>query len=148
MDNATKAAVLEILGTVPDMTIATMREDGYPQATTVSFVNDGLTIYFGTGAQSQKAHNIGRNDKVSLTVNCTYRSWEEIKGLSLAGTARQVTDASEAQHVGQLMFAKFPQIGRFVSTDAGDLTLFRVTPSVVYLLDYSKGFGHTERFVV
>src|ERR1700731_3853356 len=29
-----------------DMTIATVREDGYPQATAVSYVNDGLAVYF------------------------------------------------------------------------------------------------------
>ena len=30
-----------------DMTIATVREDGYPQATAISYVNDGLAISFG-----------------------------------------------------------------------------------------------------
>jgi general stress protein 26 len=144
MNSDTKTSITSILANVADMTIATIRADGYPQATTVSFVSDGLTLYFGTGAQSQKARNIARNDKVSITINCPYRSWDDIKGLSLAGTARLVTDASEAQHVGALMFAKFPQIRNFISVDAGDLTLFCVTPSVICLLDYSKGFGHTE----
>jgi hypothetical protein len=48
--------------------IATIRPDGYPQATTVSYVSDGLTIYFGCVAESQKAQNIAYNNKVSLTV--------------------------------------------------------------------------------
>jgi hypothetical protein len=51
-------------------------EDGYPQATTVSYVSDGLTIYFGCGEASQKARNLARNTKVSLTVTLTMRcSW-------------------------------------------------------------------------
>ncbi|HEY0301944.1 MAG TPA: pyridoxamine 5'-phosphate oxidase family protein [Rhizomicrobium sp.] len=139
-----KTAIVSILESVPDMTIATVRDDGWPQATTVSFVSDGLTIYFGTGAQAQKARNIARNDKVSVTVNRPYRSWNEIKGLSLGGTARRLSDPAEMQRVGQMMFAKFPEIGNYIAADAGELALFKISPSVIALLDYGKGFGHTE----
>jgi nitroimidazol reductase NimA-like FMN-containing flavoprotein (pyridoxamine 5'-phosphate oxidase superfamily) len=45
MDKAVKATILDILSKQTDMTIATLREDQYPQATTVSYVNDGLDIY-------------------------------------------------------------------------------------------------------
>ena len=34
-------------------TIATLRPDGWPQATTVGYVNEGLTLYFLCGLQSQ-----------------------------------------------------------------------------------------------
>jgi nitroimidazol reductase NimA-like FMN-containing flavoprotein (pyridoxamine 5'-phosphate oxidase superfamily) len=64
-----KQEILSILDDANDMTIATVREDGYPQATTVSYVNDGLAIYFGCAANSQKAKNLARDSKVSLTVN-------------------------------------------------------------------------------
>src|SRR3974390_1095064 len=69
MDLALEQEIVSILNEANDLTIATVREDGYPQATTVSYVNDGLTIYFGCAAQSQKAKNIGHSAKVSLTVN-------------------------------------------------------------------------------
>lgn len=42
------------------MTIATIRDDGYPQATVVGFVHDGLTIYFGSDRNSQKARKNGK----------------------------------------------------------------------------------------
>ena len=58
MDPALKDEITSILDGANDMTIATIREDGYPQATTVSYVNDGLAIFFGCAAQSQKAKNI------------------------------------------------------------------------------------------
>ena len=60
MDPGLKKEILSILDDASDMTIATVREDGYPQATTVSYVNDGLTIYFGCAANSQKAGNLAR----------------------------------------------------------------------------------------
>jgi general stress protein 26 len=78
MDPALEQEIVSILDEANDLTIATVREDGYPQATTVSYVNKGLTIYFGCAAQSQKASNIGHSAKVSLTVNLPYASWEEI----------------------------------------------------------------------
>lgn len=139
--------ILSIMDGVDDMTIATVREDGFPQATTVSYVNDGLTIYFGTGAHAQKAHNIARCDKVSLTINAPYASWDEIEGVSIGGRASKVTDTEEQNRVGQLMFSKFPQIAQYAANPPDtELVIFRVDPVVISLLDYSKGFGHADLF--
>ena len=60
MDPGLKKEILSILDDANDMTIATVREDGYPRATTVSYVDDGLTIYFDCAANSQKAKNLAR----------------------------------------------------------------------------------------
>ena len=117
MDPALTRDVIFILDQANDMTIATVREDGYPQATTVSYVNEGLIIYFGCAAQSQKAKNIGHNAKVSLTVNLPYASWDEIRGLSVGGKAARVTDAKEMDRVGQMMLRKFPQIALYGPAD-------------------------------
>lgn len=146
MDETTRNQIISIIDDVDDMTIATIREDGYPQATTVSYVNDGLTIYFGTTADAQKARNIARSNKVSLTINRDYSNWGEIEGLSLAGVATPVTDPAEQKKIGALLFEKFPQIADYVppDTDTEDLVLFRIDPKVISLLDYSKEFGHTE----
>ncbi len=54
-----------------------------------------MTIYFGTAADSQKARNIDRSNKVSLTINLPYEDWSEIVGLSMGGNASQVTDREE-----------------------------------------------------
>jgi general stress protein 26 len=144
MDPDLRQEILAILSGANDMTIATIREDGYPQATTVSYVNDGLKIYFGCAAESQKAINITRSDKVSLTVNLPYSSWEEIRGVSIGGTAAPVTDPKEIDRVGQLMLRKFPQIAQYASTGMQGITLLRVTPEIISVLDYRKGFGHTD----
>ena len=90
MDDVLREEILSVLKGASDMTIATIRPDGYPQATTISYVSDGLTIYFGCAAESQKAQNIAYNNKVSLTVTLPYFSWEGIRGLSMV-----VSDASQ-----------------------------------------------------
>ena len=145
MDPALREWIVSILEGAQDMTIATVREDGYPQATTVSYVSDGLTIYFACGAASQKARNITRNDKVSLTVNLPYSNWDEIRGLSAGGTAERITAPQEMEEIGRLMFKKFPQISQYATDGMMEgVALIRVTPKVFSILDYGKGFGHTE----
>jgi general stress protein 26 len=139
-----KQEITSILDDANDMTIATIREDGYPQATTVSYVNDGLKIYSGCAAHSQKAKNLARDSKVSLTVNLPYTSWNDIRGLSIGGKAERVTDPYEVDQAGQLMFEKFPQIARYAPAELEDIALFRVTPKIISVLDYRKGFGHTD----
>jgi len=144
MDPALTEEIISVLEDANDMTIATVREDGYPQATTVSYANDGLKIYFGCAAGSQKAKNIARNSKVSLTVNLPYTSWKEIRGLSIGGRAEPVTASREVEQVGQLMFQKFPQIAGYAPAELEEIVLFRVTPEIISVLDYRKGFGHTQ----
>ena len=138
MDSALTREVISILNEANDMTIATARDDGYPQATTVSYVNDGLA------AKSQKAKNIARSAKVSLTVNLPYASWDEIRGLSVGGKAAAITDPKETDRVGEMMLRKFPQIARYAPADMEQLVLFRVTPEIISVLDYRKGFGHAD----
>jgi pyridoxine/pyridoxamine 5'-phosphate oxidase len=144
MQTTLKQEILAVLANAADMTIATVREDGYPQATTVSYVNDGLAIYFGTGASSQKARNLARNRKVSITINLPYTSWDDIRGVSFGGVAERIAAAHESSRVSQLMLRKFPQIANYASAITGELALFRVTPQVISLLDYRQGFGHTK----
>jgi general stress protein 26 len=144
MDPALEDEIVSILDGANDMTIATIRQDGYPQATTVSYVNDGLAIYFGCAAQSQKAKNIARNAKISLTINLPYASWNDIRGLSMGGKAEPITDPAQIDAVARLMCEKFPQISPYAPAEVEGIELFRITPEFVSVLDYRKGFGHSD----
>jgi nitroimidazol reductase NimA-like FMN-containing flavoprotein (pyridoxamine 5'-phosphate oxidase superfamily) len=144
MDPALKQEIVAILEDANDMTIATIREDGYPQATTLSYVNDGLAIYFGCAADSQKAKNLARDNRVSLTVNLPYASWNDIRGLSIGGRAEPVTDPQAVEQAAQLMLEKFPQIDGYAPAELDAIVVFQVTPEVISVLDYRKGFGHSD----
>ena len=56
--------ILSLLDQHGIMTIATLRPDGWPQATTVGYANEGLTLYFLCGPESQKAANLARDERV------------------------------------------------------------------------------------
>lgn len=144
MDREIEAFILDLLGQHNILTLATAREDGWPQATTVGYVNDGLTLYVGCGADSQKIRNIKRSNKVSLTIDRDEEDWSRIQGLSMAATAEIVTDQAEIAHVSELMLAKFPQVKAMPEPDWSSLALVKITPKVISVLDYTKGFGHTE----
>lgn len=142
MDAILRAQILAILDAGQDMTLATVRPDGAPQATTVSYVADGLRPCFGCWTQSQKARNIAHDDRVSLTIDLPYERWAEIRGLSLFGRAERVTGA-EQDRLGRLFLERFPEMAAH-PVDESQMAVFRVTPVVVSILDYRKGFGHTD----
>jgi nitroimidazol reductase NimA-like FMN-containing flavoprotein (pyridoxamine 5'-phosphate oxidase superfamily) len=144
MDTALKEKILGVLDRSPDMTVCTVRPDGAPQATVVSFVHDGLNLYFGTGARSQKSENIAHDPRVSITVTAPYADWLQIEGISLFGIASEIEDVAGKVHVAELMMRRFPKIGAIQVIDPYDMKLFRVRPTVVSVLDYTKGFGHSD----
>ncbi len=130
------------------MTLATLRPDGWPQATTVGYVHEGTTLWFLCGLDSQKARNLARDDRVSLTVDHDTPDLMAITGLSMAARAHRVVDEGEARKVLDMLMQQYPDAP---ATTAGlqlpspaDVALFRVEPEVISVLDYTQGFGHTE----
>ena len=57
MEKTMENLVLDIMRSHNVLTLATLREDGYPQANTVIYVNDGLTMYFPNIKFLTKANN-------------------------------------------------------------------------------------------
>jgi nitroimidazol reductase NimA-like FMN-containing flavoprotein (pyridoxamine 5'-phosphate oxidase superfamily) len=136
--------IRDILGRHNNMTIATLRPDGFPQATTVGYANNGTLIYFGCGVASQKARNIAHDPRVSAAIDKDHDDWSQIEGLSLAGRAARVSDPEELAKVAALFLAKFPQVAAFSPDDRAATAIYRITPTVISVLDYSKGFGHSD----
>ncbi len=146
MDEETRKKILTLLDQHRIMTIATLRPDGWPQATTVGYVNEGLTLYFLCGLDSQKAANLAQDDRVSLTIDHDTADLMAITGLSMAARARAVLDRAEADKVLRMLPLKYPDSPplSMPMPTPDDVRIFRVTPTVISVLDYSKGFGHTD----
>lgn len=146
MDDGMRKKILMILDQHKIMTIATLRPDGWPQATTVGYANEDLTLYFLCGKESQKAANLARDDRVSLTIDHDTLQVMEITGLSMAARARIVTDRTEAEKALRLLMLKYPEQTSLPlpMPRPEDVSLVRITPVVISVLDYTKGFGHTD----
>ena len=137
--------ILTILDQHRIMTIATLRPDGWPQATTVGYANEGLTLYFLCLRDSQKAANLAKDDRVSLTIDHDTPEVMATTGLSMAARAQALADRDEAGKALRMLQMKFPGLSQPLPMLSLENTkIFRVTPTVISVLDYSKGFGHTD----
>ena len=148
MEQAIRTKIVALLDQHRNMTLATLRPDGWPQATTVGYANDGLTLWFLCGLDSQKATNLGRDNRVSLTIDDDTPEVMEITGLSMAARAQPVVDRAEAENALRLLMLKYPEQKSLPSSmpmpTPENVRIFRLTPTVISVLDYSKGFGHTD----
>lgn len=147
MDDAMRRKILGLLDAHRIMTVATLRPDGWPQATTVGYVNEGLVLYFLCGLDSQKARNLARDDRVSLTIDHDTPDIMAITGLSMAAHARPVEDRAEAERVLRLLPTKYPEQATplpMPMPTADQVRIFRVEPVVISVLDYRLGFGHSD----
>ena len=141
MDEALRSKILDVLQRQHLMTLATIRPDGYPQATTVNYINEDFILYFATDASSQKAGNIKRNNKVSVAIVERAHDFYKLRGLSMSGTAVRVPEKQRADDLTLRLFRRLPQSRRFVPEDPASLAVYAVTPVAIALIDYASGFG-------
>jgi nitroimidazol reductase NimA-like FMN-containing flavoprotein (pyridoxamine 5'-phosphate oxidase superfamily) len=144
MKSQFKRQIVDLLNQHRIMTIATNRPDGWPQATVVSYANDGLIIYCRISRDSQKCANIARDPRVSLAIAKDYPQPLQIRGLSIAAHVVEVTDRGERDHAAEVLLQRYPEYKVLPRLDPAAVPTFRLTPEFVSVLDYSKGFGHSD----
>ena len=147
MDDALKRQVLALLAHHRIMTVATNRPDGWPQATTVGYVNDGLILYFLCSPESQKAKNLTRDDRISSDHRSRYDQpdgdYRLIDGCP-CGTSHR--SGGNGGGTG-LLDERYPEYAGFAIRPE-EIRVYRVVPKVISVLDYTKGFGHSELVVL
>jgi general stress protein 26 len=147
MDKKQETFVLDILSTHRTMSLATIRDDGFPQANTVSYANDGLTLYFVTNSIYSKVKNLQACNKVSLTIDRDYMDWTKIKGLSMGAIAEILTDPKDIEIAMGCLFQKFPALKEMLEPETPH-AIIKITPKIISILDYSVEFAYTELFEV
>ena len=143
MNPQDKETIFRLLAQHRIMAVATVRPDGWPQATTVGYASEGLALYFLCGRQSQKAANIAADNRISLVIDHDTSDLMGNEGLSMAAHAYPVTDFAELAKVLELFGTKFPE-WTLPQPGFSAMLLFLVVPEVISILDYRKGFGHSD----
>lgn len=150
LDAHNYALVTAILAGTNEMTLATIGPDGAPHATTVSFASDGLRLYAAIALDSQKAHAIRGDGRVSLTVNAPFREWDDIRGLSIDGIATMINEQAGQAAASELLLQKLPGYARLIGSAPSvpwpGMLFILIVPHALTLLDYTQRFGHSERF--
>lgn len=139
---------VDILNQYRLMAIATLRADGWPQATMVSYANDGLLLYFIVSRASQKFANIVRNSRVSIVVGRDFEEPAQIRALSIGANASEVRDPVQRERAIDLILERHPALATFPRPDPQQSAVMRAYCSIVTILDYSKGFGHADLLTV
>lgn len=67
-----------------------------------------------------------------------------ITGLSMAAHAYLVTDSAEIEKALNLLVERYPEYTKYPPPKPEEIRIFRVEPKVISVLDYTKGFGHTD----
>lgn len=128
------------------MSVATLRPDGWPQATVVNYLADGLTLYFLVAQDSQKRANIAADPRVSIAIGDDAQGPPQ--GLSLAGLATQVDDPFWVEALNRRIWGT-PEFARFEPHPSGQgVTLLRFKPQWVSLIDYGSPPGRIQLFAV
>ena len=143
-----KDKAIDLLNANRLMAIATLRPDGWPQSTTVSYANEDILIYFVVSRQSQKFANIERDDRVSLAIGQDFHDPATIAAVSIAARASEIRDPNQRERAVKLLLERHPGLRRLERPEPGHSAVMRANPEIITILDYSKGFGHADLLTV
>ena len=130
------------------MAIATIRSDGWPQNTVVSYANEGILLYFVVSRKSQKFTNIQKDDRVSLVIGRDFPDPSTIRALSIAAHASEIRDSKQREQAVRLLLDRHPELRALEFPDPAHSAVMKAYPSIITILDYSKGFGHADVLTV
>ena len=126
------------------MTIATVRPDGWPQATMVGYANEGFRLYFLIYRTSQKFDNIAHDGRIAVTVGHEPRQLSEIKAVYAGCVVREVTDLAERCRAWQLLAKRHPNLTDLAPPEDAEVATMAADCKHLSILDYGQGIGHTE----
>ncbi|WP_292098886.1 pyridoxamine 5'-phosphate oxidase family protein [Brevundimonas sp.] len=140
------AAVAELLGSARLMALGVNRPDGWPQVTTIGYVNDGLKLYFVIARDSQKFRNIQADPRVSVAIRPEGAEADTV-GVSLAGRAVEVTDAVEVERLNKLVFERYPDARAFCPSGSS-VAVMRLSPEIVAPVAVISGRSRAETYAI
>jgi len=139
--------VFRILDENRTMALATLRPDGWPQATTVGYVHDAFALYFAVASSSQKLANIRRDPRTSIAIGHPDPSGRRVSGLSMAARSVELSDWREVEHVNDLIRARYPEAAVFAPRNS-NAAVIRAEPQILSVVDDAAGLQQPALFRV
>jgi len=137
-------AVVALLDSCRLMSIGVNRPDGWPQVTTVGYVNEGLNLYFVTARDSQKLANITADPRVSVSVYSQAINGDAV-GVSMAAMAEEVTDPALVERLNQQVFARYADL-RVFGPGADSVAVVRLRPQIISPVGVKDGRSKAQSF--
>src|SRR6266496_295762 len=124
--------VQDYLDGQPTLTLATASRGGVPRATTLTYVNDGASVYVWTRPETTTARQMEDNPVVSFAIDQYASDWQETKGIQASGEAQVVLNPTELSRVIGLFETKYPPLAGALGTG---VSVFRIAPKELQFID-------------
>jgi PPOX class probable F420-dependent enzyme len=137
------AEVRAFLDAGRDLQVASINGDGTPHLVTMWYALDGDVLTFWTYGKSQKVVNLRRDPRITALV-ATGEKYEELKGVSVAGTAEIVDDREAVGAFGERVFERYwgpitdDAVREGVAVMGAKRVLIRIKPDKIVSWDHSK----------
>jgi len=159
MRNDLLARILAFLAAHTTLTLATVAEDGQPQAAALFYAHDRaadgrLALYFLSEPSSRHCANLARQPRCAATIQADGQDWQEIQGLQIEGEAELVR-GRELARAARVYTAKFSFLGELLHGGEGPAALaglvarcrfYKLTPRWIRLIDNRQGIGYKEEW--
>lgn len=89
-----------------DLQVASLNGDGSPHLVTMWYLREGDDLTFWTYGKSQKVVNVRRDPRITVLV-ATGEAYEQLRGVSINGTAEVVDDLDEVLAFGERVYEKY-----------------------------------------
>lgn len=140
-------AIVELLERDRLMTLACNRPDGWPQATTVGYLNEGLNLYFVVARTSQKFANLQADPRASVAIRSESGGRGNGVGLSMAGRVVEVTETETIERINPLVAERYPQVNVYCPSGKS-VAVFCFQPNIVSAVGVVEGVSDPETFTI
>jgi uncharacterized protein YhbP (UPF0306 family) len=140
-----RVAALKYLAQHQVMTLAT-GAGGKIWAAAVFYVNLDFYLFFLSAGHTRHARHLAESPWAAATIQEDYDDWQKIKGIQLEGPVKLLSGATQQRAI-QVYSKKFSFLDKATGVLAAALTKvnwYQLTPSRLYYIDNSLGFGHRE----
>jgi general stress protein 26 len=128
--------------------LSTVRPDGRPHVTPLIAAWSGNALYFTTGEQERKAHNLRANAQCVMTTGTNALSGLDVTVEGVAGVVTEqaerdaVADAYESKYGDHLTSPDGTWHGLGTAIRSGEVLLYRVDPTVGFA--FGKGAAYSQ----
>ena len=129
-----------------DLQVASINADGTPHLVTMWYLRDGEDLCFWTYAKSQKVVNVRRDSRITVLV-ATGEAYEELRGVSINGTATVEDELERVLAFGENVYEKYwgpidnDMVREGVRVMGAKRVVIRVSPLKTTSWDHSKLSG-------
>ena len=126
------------------MTLAVNGADGFPWASTVAYVNDGLDIYFVSAREGPRCERLALDPRAGVAVRGS-DDLADASGLALTGTVEAVSDAGEIERINRLVILRRQGRHAFAASSHA-VAVFRFAAQTLSLTRVEAGRSTPRRY--